>query len=100
MNTGSDKKLSGLMKLLIAKVDDIDRNEAENIDDVKKKKQIDMEKRGLQDVLSDQTKSLAKKMMKDNDSQTERLEERIADVGMNIMERLEDVKSRQRGSKS
>ena len=59
-----------------------------------------MEKRGLQDVLSDQTKSLAKKMMKDNDSQTERLEERIADVGMNIMERLEDVKSRQRGSKS
>ena len=59
-----------------------------------------MEKRGLQDVLSDQTKSLAKKMMKDNDSQTERLEERIADVGMNIMERLEDVKSRQKGSKS
>ena len=59
-----------------------------------------MEKRGLQDVLSDQTKSLAKKMMKDNDSQTERLEERIADVGMNIMERLEDVKSRQWGSKS
>ena len=41
-----------------------------------------MEKRGLQDVLSDQTKSLAKKMMKDNDSQTERLEERIADVGI------------------
>ena len=38
MNTGSDKKLSGLMKLLIAKVDDIDRNEAEKIDDVKKKK--------------------------------------------------------------
>ena len=54
-----------------------------------------MEKRGLQDVLSDQTKGLAKKMMKDNDSQTERLEERIAVVGMNIMERLEDVKSRQ-----
>ena len=32
MNTESDKKLPELMKLLIVKVDDIDRNEAEKIE--------------------------------------------------------------------
>ena len=54
--TGSEQKLAGLMRLLVAKVDDIERNLAEKMDDVKT--QIAIKKRSLQ--------RLTRKMVKDN----------------------------------
>ena len=54
---GSDKKLAGLISLLGGKVYDIDKNVAgKKIDEIKT--QIDSQKEGLQDVVSDKMTSL------------------------------------------